>query len=160
MVSIVADVLLAVAQIAAIIVVLGTPMWISGSCWVVKMAIDNVQKNNYKMARFYLFSRGWLIFPLPKYAEIIRVLRQLCEDRKSKPENILPEFSQYIVKDDWGNYGLTWDGREMMIKKVNTGRITGEFYESPKKFQLLLRIVVVIALIRLIIALAHFFVHR
>jgi len=31
------------------------------------------------------------------------------------------EFSEYIVKDEWGNYVLNWEGKEKMMKIVNSG---------------------------------------
>jgi hypothetical protein len=71
-----------------------------------------------------------------------------------------PEYSQYIVKDDFGSYVLNWEGKDKMLKKVNTGWFTGEFFESPKYGKLVMRIVVVVALIRLVISIVNIFVHH
>jgi len=136
------------AQPVAIFVLLLAPIWMSGSCWIVKMAIDAAHKNNYKLVHFYLFSRGWFIFPLPKYSDIIRALRQLSQDRTTRPEGISSEISKYIVKDDFSEYVLSWEGKEKMMEMVSSGWISGGFFESPKPMKAFMQIVVVIAIVR------------
>lgn len=151
---------LSAAQPATIFVFLLAPIWMSWSCWIVKMAIDAAQQNNYKLVRFYLFSRGWLIFPLSKYSEIIRLLRQLSQDRTKRPKGLSAKFSEYIVKDDFKEYVLNWEGKEKMINIVNTGWVTGKFYESPKPMKILMYIVIIIAIIRGVLAIAGLFFHH
>ena len=142
------------AGLAAVMAFALTPAWISMSCMLVKRAIKSAQNNNYNEARSYLFSRGWAIVPRPKYAEIVRILRHLCKDRKTKPPGMSPDFSKYIVLDDLGNYGLSLEGAEKMSKIVDRGWLTAKKAEdlaSPKTFTILMWLVVAVAIIRVII---------
>jgi len=146
-------------RMGLVLVVFVTPGWILASCLIVKRAIESAQKNDYKSVRSYLFSRSWLIFPLRRYAEIIRILRHLCEDRKTKPEGMSPEFSRYIIPDDFGNYVLSWEGKEKMLQIVNGGWFLNaekaEKLTSPKTFKILMRLVVIVAIIRGIALIIH-----
>ena len=155
--------LLSAAIFAAIMVILLTPAFLLGSCLIIKRAIESAFRNDYKQVQSYL-TRKWVIFlPLPKYAEIVRILRHLCKDRKTKPEGLSPEFSECIVLDDWGNYVLSWEGKEKMIRIMNSGWISAEKAEkftSPKTFNILMGIVAIVAVIRGIALIIHLFVHH
>jgi hypothetical protein len=120
------------------------PALIVGCRVRVKLAIESAQKNDYERVRRCL-SR--YLLPLYKYAEIVRILRHLCDDRKTKPQDMSSEFSQYIVLDDWGNYTLSWEGKEKMIGIVDGGFLKAEA-PSAKTIKLLMRLAVIIAIIR------------
>ncbi len=156
----IAGLLLAVAIFVAFLVLFVTPAFILGSCLIVKRAIESAQRNDYKQVHSYLFGRKWFVFlPLPKHAEIVCILRQLCEDRKTKPKGMSPAFSQYVVPDDFGNYVLSWEGKEEMLKLVNSGWLfnaeKAENFTSPTTFNWLMRIVVIVAIIRGIALIIH-----
>jgi hypothetical protein len=124
------------------------PVFISQSCMVVKKAIERAFHNDFTEVRMFL-SRYWL--PVPKCKEIVRILRQLCVDRKRMPKDVSPEFADCIVLDEWGNYVLSWDGKEKMISKVNSGWFTAKKAEdlsSPKTLNVLMYLVVIVAVIR------------
>ena len=132
-----AGLLLAIAIFVAIMVIFLTPVWMLRSCLIVKKAIESAQIDDYKSASSYL-SRKLLL--LPRYAEIIFILRQLCEDRKRKPKGVTSEFSKYIVMDEWGDHALSLEGKEKMIKKINSGWLGAEKAEkfgSPKTIRIL-----------------------
>jgi hypothetical protein len=149
--------------VVAIMAIFLTPAWISISCMLVKKAIESAQNNNYKEVHFYLFSRGWAIFPRSKYSEIIRILRHLCKDRRTKPEGISSKFSEYIVVDDSGNYGLSLEGKNKMIKIVDTGWLTAkkaEDFTSTKTLKCLMWLVLAVAIIRGIAVVIHMFIRH
>jgi hypothetical protein len=163
MAHLICGILLGIATVVAVFVLFFTPAWISMSSLIVKRAIENAHKNNYDIVRSFVFTRGWLIFPLPKYTEIVQLLRNLCKDRKTKPPDMSSEFSQYVVLDDWGNYVLTWEGKEKLTEIVNSGWFNAEKAEnftSPKTFKILMRIVVIVAVIRGIFLVIHLFSHH
>ena len=147
-------------QLLTIAVVIGTPVWISASCWRMKLAIISAEKNNYEDVRFNLFTRGLFIFPLGKYSEIFAILSQLCVDRKNKPTTISSEFSKYIIKDNDGNYGLNSDGKEKMISKVDGGLITGRLFEFPSYFRLLVRLFYIFIVVKIIISVIDLILHH
>lgn len=153
--------LLGAAIFAAILVIPLTFAFLLGTCLIIKRAIESAFKNDYKRVNSYLSGKWVVLLPLPKHAEIIHILRHLCKDRKTKPEGLSPEFSKYIILDDWGNYVLSWEGKEHMLKIVNTGWLfnaeKAEGFTSPKTFKLLMRIVVVVAIIRGIALIIHIF---
>ena len=125
---------------------------------MVERAIENAHKNNYDIVRSFVFTRGWLIFPLPKYAEIVQILRHLCNDRKTKPPGMSPKFAQCIILDDWGNYVLSWEGKEKMLNIVNKGWLAADKAEglaAPKTTKILMWLVVVVAIIRGVALLIH-----
>ncbi len=146
-------------QLLTITIIIGTPIWISASCWRIKLAISSAEKNDYENVRLNLFSRGLFLFPLQKHHEIFLVLSQLSKDRKTKPVGMTSEFERYIVINDTGEYGITREGIEKMTKKVNTGFLTGSFYESPRYFRLLVRLFVIFIIIRIGISLIHLLLH-
>jgi len=150
----------ALGYLVVFLTIIVVPMWMSGGCHVLKMAIDSIQKNEFDRARFYLISRSWMIFPLPKYAEIIQLLRRFCEDQSHNPTTYFPQFTAFFVKDGFNQYVLTEEGRDKMVARVNSGWITGEFFESPKYLKLLLRLTVAMALIRILIAIIDFFIRH
>jgi hypothetical protein len=140
--------LLAVAVFIAFFVLFLTPIWILRTNLIVKRAIESAQRDDFKLVHSYL-SRS--LFPLPKNAEIVRILRHLSKDRKTKPEGISSKLSQYIVMNDMGNYVLNLEGKEKMIKIVNRGLFNAdkaEKFGSPKTIKLLMGIAVVVAIIR------------
>jgi uncharacterized membrane protein len=149
------------AIFAAIMVIFVTPAFILASCLIVKRAVESAFKNDYTQVRSYLFRRWILFLPLPRYAEIVRILRHLCTDRKTKPEEISSEFSKYIVLDDWGNYVLTWEGKERMLQIVNSGWINAdkaEKFTSAKTIKWAMRVVVFVAIVRGIALIIHLIV--
>ena len=146
-------------QLLTITIIIGTPIWISASCWRIKLAISSAEKNDYENVRFNLFSRGLFLFPLQKHHEIFLVLSQLSKDRKTRPVGMTSEFERYIVINDTGEYGITREGIEKMTKKVNTGFLTGSFYESPRYFRLLVGLFVIFIMIRIGISLMHLLLH-
>ena len=159
--------LMGVAIFVAIMVIFLTPVWILTTGLRLKQAINSAFTNDYKRAYNFLTSPNRLLvpfLPLPKYAEIIRILRHLCEDRKKKPEGMSSEFSEYIVKDEWGNYVLNWEGKEKMMKIVNSGWFfnaeKAEKLASPKTFKILMRLVVIVAIIRGIALIIHMLTHH
>ena len=156
-------VLLGIAPVAAFFVAFLAPVWISTSRLMVKRAIDNAYRKNYEIVRSFLFTRGWLIFPLLKYAEIIRILRHLCEDGKTKPPGMSSEFSKYIIVDYSGNYVLNEEGKDKMIRTVDTGWLAAnkaEEFGSPKTIKILVLFVVIVALIRGIALVIHLFLNH
>jgi hypothetical protein len=142
-------------MVAFISIVIG-PLWLSGGSYILKLAIESIGKNDIKRARFYLISRSWMIFPLPKYAEIVQMLRCFCLDQNADPAISFPEFSKFFVKDDFNLYMLTEEGKNNLIAKVNTGWFTGKVFKSPNYLKLIMRLVVVVAAIRILIALIDF----
>jgi hypothetical protein len=155
--------LLYISPAAAFFVIFLAPVWISGSCLRVKRTIEDAQRNNYEKARFYFCNHRWIIFPMPKYIEIIRILRHLSQDRKTKPSGMAPELSQYIIQDDSGNYGLSREGKEKMISIVDTGWLAAKKAEdmgSPKTIKILMGLVAVVAIIRGIALIIHMVIHQ
>jgi len=155
--------LLGIAPVAAFFLIFIGPVWISASCLRIKWAIEDAQRNNYEKARFYFVKYWWVIFPMPKYVEIIQILRHLSQSRKIKPSGMSPEFSQYIVQDNSGNYGLSKEGKEKMISIVNTGWFAAKKAQdmgSPKTLKILMRLVVIVAVIRGIALVVHLFIRR
>jgi hypothetical protein len=118
------------------------------------MIIESAYNKNYERVRTSFQNAGWIIFPLPKYAEIIRVLRCLSKDRKTKPENISPNFSECLVLDNSGRYVLTIEGKLKMLNIVNKGWFSAKKADdlrAPKTLKYLMWLVVAVALIRGII---------
>lgn len=151
---------LGIAPVAAFFVLFFTPVWISGSCLRVKRAIEDAHKGNYERARFYFCEHRWIIFPLPKYAEIIQILRHLCKNRKPKPSDMSSDFSKFIILDHSGNYVLSDEGKNKMIRIVDTGWLAARKAEelgSPKTIKILILLVVIVAIIRGIALIVHLF---
>jgi hypothetical protein len=146
--------------VASVIVVIATPVWLSGSAWFVKRAIDGAKREDWVSVRFFLISRGWFIYPSPRYMEIVRLVRQLSADYEKEPRIRSKELKQYIVYNG-SRYSITPDGWEKMIDKINSGWINGRFFENPNYLQLLLRAVAIIAVIRgIVLILNIIFNHR
>lgn len=124
-----------------------TPIWLSCSAWIVKKAIGRAKSNDWNSVRIFLISRGWLIYPSPRYSSIVRLMLHLCTKPKESPKQEVGKYGEYL-KYDSGIYMVSHDGWNKMTDTINAGWINGEFFEKPKYLEILLRAAMVIAILR------------
>ena len=144
---------------ALIFVICIVPGWLLGSSRMVKVAIECAHKSNIPGLRSLLITRGWMIFPSPKYNDIVSLLRELAKDPHKKPAFESLEFSKYIIDDGMG-YILTWEGREKMLERMGRGFLTWRLIENPAVITWLLRIIVILAVLRGLAVLIGFLLHH
>lgn len=135
------------------------PLWISKSCWYVKQAIEWASRGNWGQVKEFLIVRGKSNYPSPRYADIVKLLLQLCANPEQKPKQASPEFDQYVVYNGF-RYELTSEGKEKMIEKINSGWINGGVFESPKLLNILFRAFIIITVLKVIAVVVNALIHH